>query len=309
MPGPTIPGDGYGLINWTNNVDNWREEDAEWTQGRVALRWANTTSRATSGGDALGPGSLSYVANTKTFAVNTGTAASGWSFVLHSPQLTYTDTIGSNFLVKLSGGSGLAFYSDGVFAETRLAIAGSNASPKVKIEATGITVETSAGNPGIIYSNNSGQIGVSAANGAAINKLSVSGSASFASTVSFAAATTFNSTVTVNSAFSVSGATVGAGGVSTPTGVVSALSFATQNPNGYQLGTTGLSRASNAGAAITIANSAPAMSGNNVDLMTPSSGAVRITSGSVTAPVAAYMTSNSTPGSTPAPDGTIWFQV
>jgi len=311
VPGATIPGDGQGVVDWVNNTDNWREEDAEFIQGRTVIRWSNVSQRSASGGNALGEGSVSYVASTKGFQVNTTGDATGWSNILHSTQLVYTDTIGSNFQVRLSGGTtGLRFYTDGLFADTKLAVGNSNAAPKVKIDSSGITVNTdAANNPGLISTNNSGQVMISAANGLATNNLTVSGSASFSSAVNFAAAVTFGSTVNITNLNVGNAVTVGNGGLTSTGGVISALAFATQAPNAYQVGSTGFSRSSNAGALLSITNSTPTVSGNNVELATPSSGAPKITINGVSAPIAGYMTGNGPPGTTAAPDGTIWFQI
>jgi hypothetical protein len=312
MPGATIPTDGYGPVAWVNDEDNWREEDADFLQQRTILRWANSTARTAAGGDAYGPGSLSYVASSKTLAVNTSTATSGWSTVLHSPQLNITDTPASNFQIQLSGSSagGLRFYTDGVFVDTRLAVAGTDAAPKVKIDANGILLETQTGNQGLIQTNNSGQVSISAGAGLTVNRLNVSSSATFSSAVTFSAAINITSTLTTTN-LSVNNPTtpvgVGAGGLTSSTGVLTGLSLATVS--GYQLGSTGLTRSSNAGAAITINSSAPAVSGANVDLQVPTGGAIRLTIAGNTAPIAGWMVSNTAPGGTVAPDGTIWFQV
>ena len=319
MPGATLPAD-YGIADWVNNTDNWREEDAEFIQKRLVIRWASNASRTSSGGNDLGEGSVSYLANSKSLQVNTTGDGNGWSTVVHSKLVTVTDTSTTDVQLKHSSSSagGIRLYADGVFVDSRLAIGGSNGSPKTVIDGTaGISLNYNGG-AGVITTNSTagGTVVISATNGVSVNKLAVSSTANFTSTVTVASApinvtgSGSISTPALAVSNSVSPVTIGSGGLTAASGVVSALSFSTTAVGGesYSLANSGLSRTANA-ALISISNNTPTVSGANIDLKVPSNGVVRFQAGNYSAPVAGWMVSNAVPGSTNAPDGTIWFQV
>src|SRR5262245_3801511 len=99
----------YGVANWVDNVNNWREVDAEWTQARAILRFASNSTR----NSALpSPGVGQFVYNNTTDALQFWSKTGAWKDYKPLPAFTtsYEDT-GSGVTIGHinSGGKGVRF--------------------------------------------------------------------------------------------------------------------------------------------------------------------------------------------------------
>lgn len=139
MANPTVPPAGeLGTVDWSNNIHNWRAEDAEFLQARSVVRLASF-------GDASGEtpshqvkGSVVYQTTDDLLGVYNGTA---WERV---PSAQYIQVYGDNSstvtLAHLSASAGIELNADGTVDS-----GGAFSAPSV-VAGTTLTVGTGAVN-------------------------------------------------------------------------------------------------------------------------------------------------------------------
>lgn len=282
----------YGTADWTNNVDKWREQDAEWLQARSVLRYADVADAATDTPTHTADGSVAFVDDADKRFV--GRVSGSWQRFLTTSNLSVPTDSGTSVLLRhASGGTGLALGSDG-----GVSVGGA-------LTVTGASSFTGAATFGTI---NVGSVGLS---------MNGSGQAEFSGTVKATSLTTTSG---------ISGASIAV------TGAASAASLTvsgTFTANGTVTGSGSVSLPEVTGTSFVVGGSLK-LSGTTLTHTTASSPSVAITSGSsgtltlkvngggkavlddgssLTAPVASYVVSASAPVAEDYPDGTIWLQV
>lgn len=119
-----------GEVDWTDNVDNWRQVDAEWLQSRSVVRIDGatpaTSSNLISGSEAKGR--VYYTTNKNKVLVNVGTTASpSYETLLSSDSVVLADSV-STVTLGIDGhtAAGLVFTkSSGAVSVGDLTVSGS----------------------------------------------------------------------------------------------------------------------------------------------------------------------------------------
>lgn len=139
MANPTIPVDGLGTIDWTNNIHNWREEDAEFLQSRSVIREETF-------GDSSSPsheeqGSVSYQTSDDTLGVYNGTA---WMNVPAARYIqTYGDTSTAVTLTHTSATAGIQLHHNGTVVLGNTTVPQLTATTKITLGTVPMTVSGS----------------------------------------------------------------------------------------------------------------------------------------------------------------------
>jgi hypothetical protein len=69
---PTIPVNGFGVLGWANDSNNWRKADGDWLQQRGIIRWADAAARTAATAENRAIGSIAYLSSPGKFTANIG---------------------------------------------------------------------------------------------------------------------------------------------------------------------------------------------------------------------------------------------
>lgn len=303
MPGATLPA--TGTADWQDVTHNWREADAEWIQARTVTRHTNNSGFLADSG--LSSGSVGFSTTAQKLYVNSSSATSAAGDEISSSTLFRMRDDGGNSRVNFNydTNTALRLYSDQtVFADTVISVAGSKATPRVKMDTNGVEVNTTGSNPVTMSSTANGMAftsagifpGLDITGNVLINNsnLHVSGAG---------AQVTFDSPLLMNgAALTITGATLTSS--TSSLGIASAQKFTAGN---YTMDTSGVTHSSEA-ATISYTNDTVDISAaNGADLQAPAGAAPTITIDGDSAPIAGWLQGSANP-SVDAPDGTIYFQ-
>lgn len=315
MTAPTSPTDESFPV-WTDLVDNWRAIDAHWLRNRSVQIFPDATARNTALGGSAMKGMLSYLDTTPPAGHPGGPDfydGSAWQSVRY-PNLNVTSDATSVTLRQVSAGSGISLLSDGsvniakafigtggigsTLDNTGIAVKVGTKTVKLATDTTALTVDSPVKVTGNIDST--GTITGAVVTAPTINS----------STTINAAAITASGTVQGNV---ISGGTAQAG----PTGEAVLVYESSQARMRHK--STGASAwlGMNSSGALevkgaSIALNGPVTASAAATFQAASSFQARPTvdvPGKVSAGVAMVMVSSTDPGSTNAPDGTIWFKI
>ena len=300
MPGATLSNPN-GVTTWTNNVDNWRSEDADYLQRRSVMRFANSSTRTAALGASPTRGQVSYLESTDDISYADSTGA--WRTLTAFRFLATSDTSTSVGLRISSDGSTTLAIEPGRIAlgASRFLIV-DGTSVKIKTGATTANLTTdatalvsdvqfkapTAGITGALTTGsiaNSGTLStasLTASGNVGANTLSVSGTSSLAAVTAASLA----------SSGTVSGPTV----------------TATTTLNGGNLRLAGIRLNNSTGTTgyVDIDNTVTA-GGTNIVLIPASMAPVRY--GSVSGPpMTVTVVSATDPGVANYPEGAIWIQ-
>lgn len=312
MAGAFIPGDGYGVVDWTNYQDNWRDEDASWLQSHSILRFANTTDRDTAYPTPL-PGTTVYV-NTGAGVLQWYGSDSNWRTVLSPVYLTNTEDSTSSTFAYGANAPVLAIKNGSVElgpSPASLTVSSAGLTVKTGSNTTLLTTDTT----GLVANGNIKAATFSSTGLATFNSLSVTTTLNVTTTSTFAGLLTAQNGLSVTSGTAAFGA-VTATGITVTSGTVSAATLTSTgniSAAGYALGgvakistNSGAQFSSTAGTGtVTLTDSntdSVALSGKAFTLKTQTVGAVQVQ-------IAGVYFSSTDPGVANVPEGTLWINT
>jgi hypothetical protein len=132
-----LPGN-YGLANWVDYVNYWRESDAEWIQARANVRVADNTMRD---GLSVTPGQVVY--NAASDRLELRTAANAWRPQTPFPaSLVVTEGATTTISHNASAGKGVIYGPTEVGINHQLNVL--NGVLTVPADSSGVTIKTGA---------------------------------------------------------------------------------------------------------------------------------------------------------------------